>query len=115
MSISTTNPYLNHAHFSPLEADVLWEYAKLSDKVKRIANLARLTAEKPNEGLLAEMRELEKKIGLVLTLFKASVFGVLETAKMAKEEAAFEQQREREEQATYQEDRTWAEEDSLEY
>lgn len=34
----------------------------------QISNLARLTAEDPNEALLAELRTLEKKMGLVLTL-----------------------------------------------
>ncbi len=70
---------------------MLWEYAKLGDKIKRvsyrsnarfglptfdllqIANLARLTAESPNEPLLAELRTLEKKMGLVLTLVSQSL------------------------------------------
>lgn len=34
----------------------------------QISNLARLTAEDPNEALLAQLRTLEKKMGLVLTL-----------------------------------------------
>lgn len=38
-----------------------------------ISNLARLTAEDPNESLLAELRVLEKKMGLVLTLVSARI------------------------------------------
>jgi hypothetical protein len=34
----------------------------------QISNLAKLTAEDPNESLLSELRVLEKKMGLVLTL-----------------------------------------------
>ncbi|RXK40889.1 DASH complex subunit DAD3 [Tremella mesenterica] len=76
-SITTINPYINHPQLSSLEQQVLWEYAKLGDKIKRIANLAKLTAENPNEGLLTDLRALERKMGLVLTLFRASVWAVI--------------------------------------
>ncbi|KAI9633471.1 DASH complex subunit Dad3-domain-containing protein [Dioszegia hungarica] len=81
------NPYANQAQLSPLEQEVLWEYAKLSDKIKRISNLAQLTAASPNESLLAELRSLEKKMGLVLTLYKASVWAVMMEQQAAEEEA----------------------------
>ncbi|KIS00708.1 hypothetical protein L804_02129 [Cryptococcus deuterogattii 2001/935-1] len=58
----------NNGQLSQLEQELLWEFAKLSDKVKRAANLAKLTAESPNESLLTELRTLEKRMGLVLTL-----------------------------------------------
>ena len=70
----------------------------------KIANLARLTAESPNEAVLAELRTLEKKMGLVLTLvrrgrhdhcrgaesfrvlqFKASVWAVIVDSQAAAE------------------------------
>jgi len=35
-SIFDTNPYETHPSLSPLEADVLWEYAKLSHHVKEV-------------------------------------------------------------------------------
>jgi DASH complex subunit DAD3 len=35
-SIFETNPYETHPSLSPLEADVLWEYAKLSQHVKEV-------------------------------------------------------------------------------
>ena len=41
---------------------------KLRSNRKQIANLARLTAESPNDQLLSDLRALEKKMGLVLTL-----------------------------------------------
>jgi len=69
--IFATNPYQLHPSLTPVEADVLWEYAKLAQHIKL------LLAEKPDEILLARLRVLEKKMGLVLTLFKASVWGVI--------------------------------------
>ncbi|EKC99051.1 hypothetical protein A1Q2_06592 [Trichosporon asahii var. asahii CBS 8904] len=68
MSVATVNPYANHSQLTPLESEVLWEYAKLADKLKRIAALARETSEKPNSELLVDLRELERKMKLVLTL-----------------------------------------------
>jgi len=65
-----------HYHDQPnttTEAEVLWEYAKLAQHVK----LTRLLSEEPDQMLLARLRVLEKKMGLVLTLFKASVWGVI--------------------------------------
>ncbi|WVW82942.1 hypothetical protein I302_104957 [Kwoniella bestiolae CBS 10118] len=91
MSINTVNPYANNNHLSTLEQDVLWEFAKLNDKVKRASNLAKLTAESPNEALLAELRTLEKRMGLVLTLFQASVWGVIQDSQ-AIEEARIHQE-----------------------
>ncbi|WVQ69979.1 uncharacterized protein L199_008203 [Kwoniella botswanensis] len=91
MSINTVNPYANNNHLSTLEQDVLWEFAKLNDKVKRASNLAKLTAESPNEALLAELRTLEKRMGMVLTLFQASVWGVLQESQAA-EEARMQQE-----------------------
>jgi hypothetical protein len=35
-SIFETNPYEMHPGLSPLEADVLWEYAKLSQHIKEV-------------------------------------------------------------------------------
>ncbi|KAK8869734.1 hypothetical protein IAR55_000302 [Kwoniella newhampshirensis] len=94
MSINTTNPYVNNNQLSSIEQDVLWEFAKLSDKVKRAANLARLTAESPNESLLDELRTLEKRMGLVLTLFQASVWAVIMDSQAAEEARAQLQQQE---------------------
>ncbi|WWD15996.1 hypothetical protein CI109_100420 [Kwoniella shandongensis] len=96
MSINATNPYANNNQLSSIEQDVLWEFAKLSDKVKRAANLARLTAESPNESLLDELRTLEKRMGLVLTLFQASVWAVIMDSQAA-EEARAQQQQEQDE------------------
>jgi len=82
-SIFETNPYETHPSLSPLEADVLWEYAKLSQHVKEMTAQTRKLSEAPDENLLACLRVLERKMGLVLTLFKASVWGVINEQPVA--------------------------------
>ncbi|KAG7448294.1 uncharacterized protein BT62DRAFT_930383 [Guyanagaster necrorhizus] len=75
--IFLSNPYADHPSLTPLEADVLWEYAKLATNVKQVASKAKGLSKEPDEQLLARLRDLEKKMGLVLTLFKASIWGVI--------------------------------------
>jgi len=81
--IFNINPYEAHPSLSPLEADVLWEYAKLSQHVKELTAQTRRLSEAPDENLLARLRVLERKMGLVLTLFKASVWGVINEQPIA--------------------------------
>jgi len=83
--IFTTNPYESHPALSPTEAEVLWEYAKLAQNVKMVTQKTRLLSEEPDETLLARLRVLEKKMGLVLTLFKASVWGVINEQAIAEQ------------------------------
>ncbi|KAH9180739.1 DASH complex subunit Dad3-domain-containing protein [Lactarius sanguifluus] len=74
---SAINPYEDHPSLSPLEAEVLWEYAKLNQHVKDLVAQTR-TLNQTHEGtMLEQLRVLERKMGLVLTLFKASVWGVM--------------------------------------
>ncbi|KAK0211734.1 DASH complex subunit Dad3-domain-containing protein [Armillaria fumosa] len=75
--IFLNNPYTGHPGLTTLEADVLWEYAKLAANVKQVASKAKGLSKEPDEQLLARLRDLEKKMGLVLTLFKASIWGVI--------------------------------------
>lgn len=75
--IFDVNPYQSHPSLSPTEAEVLWEYAKLAQHLKLVTRKTRLIGEEPDQMLLARLRVLEKKMGLVLTLFKASVWGVI--------------------------------------
>ncbi|PPR01478.1 hypothetical protein CVT26_015101 [Gymnopilus dilepis] len=75
--ILTANPYQSHPNLTPLEAAVLWEYAKLAHNVRVVTQKTRLLNEEPDKLMLAKLRILEKKMGLVLTLFKASVWGVI--------------------------------------
>jgi DASH complex subunit DAD3 len=42
--IFTNNPYETHPSLSPLEAEVLWEYAKLASHLKEVYPLLLLSA-----------------------------------------------------------------------
>ncbi|ESK94130.1 dash complex subunit dad3 [Moniliophthora roreri MCA 2997] len=75
--IFETNPYEDHPSLSPIESQVLWEYAKLAENVKQLSMKTRNLGQDPDETLLPRLRSLEKKMGLVFTLFKASVWGVI--------------------------------------
>ncbi|KIM49362.1 hypothetical protein M413DRAFT_105916 [Hebeloma cylindrosporum] len=77
VDILAVNPYESHPSLSPLEASALWEYAKLAYNVRMVTQKTRLLNEEPDKVMLAKLRILEKKMGLVLTLFKASVWGVI--------------------------------------
>jgi len=75
--ILSINPYEDHPSLSPQEAEVLWEYAKLNQQIKDMVVHTR-SLNKTHEGAMLErLRVLERKMGLVLTLFKASVWGVM--------------------------------------
>ncbi|KAF9482826.1 hypothetical protein BDN70DRAFT_990885 [Pholiota conissans] len=75
--ILTVNPYESHPSLTQLEATALWEYAKLAYNVRTVTQKTRQLNEEPDKVMLAKLRILEKKMGLVLTLFKASVWGVI--------------------------------------
>ncbi|ELU43566.1 DASH complex subunit dad3 domain-containing protein [Rhizoctonia solani AG-1 IA] len=67
-----TNIYAGHPQLTPLEADVLWEYAKLSRTLKALVTKSREMTEHSDDALLAKLRAAEMKMGLVHTL--VSVF-----------------------------------------
>jgi DASH complex subunit DAD3 len=86
VDIFSVNPYEGHLGLSQLEADVLWEYAKLAQHVKlvfashrrnvvqlfipftQVTLKTRSLSEQPDQSMLARLRVLEQKMGLVLTL-----------------------------------------------
>ncbi|KAF9808860.1 hypothetical protein IEO21_07725 [Rhodonia placenta] len=75
--IFESNPYEGHPNLSELEAEVLWQYAKLAQNMKELIAETKRVSEAPDETLLRRVRALEVKMGLVLTLFKASVWAVI--------------------------------------
>ncbi|KAJ7695161.1 DASH complex subunit Dad3-domain-containing protein, partial [Mycena rosella] len=83
LDVFTENPYLNHPGLSLIEGEVLWEYAKLAQNLKLLKQKTRSLTEKPDTALLARLRVLENKMGLILTLFKASVWGVINEQNVA--------------------------------
>ncbi|KAI9571385.1 DASH complex subunit Dad3-domain-containing protein [Boletus coccyginus] len=76
MSVFDLNPYQGTA-LSTTEADLLWEYAKLAQHIKDLTAATKQLSDKPDHTLLVRLRLLERKMSLVLTLFKASVWGVI--------------------------------------
>ena len=96
--IFSINPYEDHPSLTRIEADVLWEYAKLNQHIKDVRyhhqffNLVldhdlgtgrvpiplllqlviqtRTLSETPDESMLKRLRILERKMGLVLTLVR---------------------------------------------
>ncbi|PWY98363.1 hypothetical protein BCV70DRAFT_207989 [Testicularia cyperi] len=83
------NPYAGHRALSEHEQELLGEYARLADTIRRVAALSTLlSSSSAHASLLSQIRVLERKMGLVLTLFKASVWTVVhEQAEMAEAEA----------------------------
>ncbi|KAJ4475720.1 DASH complex subunit Dad3-domain-containing protein [Lentinula aciculospora] len=71
------NPYENHPSLSPVEAEVLWEYAKLAQNVKLVTMKTRKLMDEPDQMLVSRLRSLDTKMGLVMVLFKASVWNVI--------------------------------------
>ncbi|KAI0782227.1 DASH complex subunit Dad3-domain-containing protein [Abortiporus biennis] len=76
-AVFESNPYEGHPNLTELEAEVLWQYAKLSQNIKELTAETWRLSEAPDETLLKQLRTLEMKMGLVLTLFKASVWAVI--------------------------------------
>ncbi|KAJ7355518.1 DASH complex subunit Dad3-domain-containing protein [Mycena albidolilacea] len=85
--IFAENPYLNHPSLSPIEVEVLWEYAKLAQNLKQLKQKTRNLTEQPDATLTARLRAVENKMGLILTLFKASVWGVINEQNAASPES----------------------------
>ncbi|TVY46159.1 DASH complex subunit [Lachnellula occidentalis] len=62
---------------SPLEQDVLDEYERLAENMKKFASLLDTMAGKPTAEILDGLRQLERKTSLVFTLLKASVYSIV--------------------------------------
>ncbi|EPY50197.1 DASH complex subunit Dad3 [Schizosaccharomyces cryophilus OY26] len=60
-----------------LQKQVLDEYTKLAMNMDALAKLLHEMVYNPTNNILDSLRELEKEIGLVHTLFKASVWAIL--------------------------------------
>ncbi|KAH8099506.1 DASH complex subunit Dad3-domain-containing protein [Cristinia sonorae] len=88
-TVFETNPYEGHPNLSDVEADVLWQYAKLSQNIRELITETRRLSEAPDETLLKRLRSLEMKMGLVLTLFKASVWAVINEQPIIDDSAAY--------------------------
>ncbi|CAO1631153.1 unnamed protein product [Sympodiomycopsis kandeliae] len=88
---TNSNPYLGHRQLTEKEANLLGEYHRLSQTLRRIVQVSnRLSAAKQHAQTLDELRMVERKMGLVLTLYQSSVFSIVleqEEKQRAQEEA----------------------------
>ncbi|OTA57225.1 DASH complex, subunit Dad3 [Hypoxylon sp. EC38] len=73
----TPNPLLSPPELSPLEQEVLEEYERLAENMKKLANVLDTMAGQPTTEILDGLRELERKTSLVFTLLKASVYSIV--------------------------------------
>ncbi|WFD19450.1 hypothetical protein MCAP1_001680 [Malassezia caprae] len=72
------NPYEGHRALSSSEQELLGEYARLAATVHRVAALSvQLSNSTHHANTLRDLRAIERKMGLVLTLFKASVWAIV--------------------------------------
>ncbi|KAI5806696.1 DASH complex subunit Dad3-domain-containing protein [Peziza echinospora] len=62
---------------TPLEQEVLDEYALLLNNMNILANSISALSNSPTAQILDSLRELEKKMGLVFTSLKASVYSIV--------------------------------------
>ncbi|KAG8217669.1 DASH complex subunit Dad3-domain-containing protein, partial [Butyriboletus roseoflavus] len=77
LDVFDVNPYESHPALSTTEMELLWEYAKLAQHIKDLTATTKQLSEQPDHNLLVRLRVLERKMSLVLTLFKASVWGLI--------------------------------------
>ncbi|KFY64395.1 hypothetical protein V496_03286 [Pseudogymnoascus sp. VKM F-4515 (FW-2607)] len=75
-SLSLTSPP-GPDDLSPLEQDVLEEYERLADNMKKLASLLDGLAGAPTAEILDGLLQLERKTSLVFTLLKASVYSIV--------------------------------------
>ncbi|KAI1269641.1 DASH complex subunit Dad3 [Xylariaceae sp. FL1019] len=71
------NPLLSPPELSPLEQEVLEEYERLAENMKKLASVLDDMASRPTTEILDGLRELERKTSLVFTLLKASVYSIV--------------------------------------
>ncbi|KAH9907910.1 DASH complex subunit Dad3 [Xylariomycetidae sp. FL2044] len=68
---------LSPPELTPLEQEVLEEYERLAENMKKLASVLDTMAGRPTTEILDGLRELERKTSLVFTLLKASVYSIV--------------------------------------
>lgn len=71
-----SNPLLN-PDLTPLEQEVLDEYERLAENMKKLGYLLDNLADAPTTRITDGLRGLERSTSLVFTLLKASVYSIL--------------------------------------
>ncbi|KAB5586097.1 DASH complex subunit Dad3-domain-containing protein [Coniochaeta sp. 2T2.1] len=76
-SLEQNHALLAAPELSPLEQEVLDEYERLAENMKKLATQLDDLASAPATDILDGLRELERKTSLVFTLLKASVYSIV--------------------------------------
>ncbi|KAJ2895496.1 hypothetical protein MKZ38_006399 [Zalerion maritima] len=72
------NPLLSQAEeLTPLEQEVLDEYERLAENMKKLAYLLDSLSTTPTTQITDGLRSLERSTSLVFTLLKASVYSIV--------------------------------------
>ncbi|KKA30111.1 hypothetical protein TD95_003061, partial [Thielaviopsis punctulata] len=71
---------------TPLEQEVLDEYERLSDNMKKLASVLEDLAANPSTAILDNLRDLERKTSLVFTALKSSVYNIILQQEMQQQE-----------------------------
>ncbi|KAF2461206.1 DASH complex subunit Dad3-domain-containing protein [Lineolata rhizophorae] len=74
------------AELSPLEQEVLDEYARLVGNLNNMSSLLSTLADAPAAEILDALRGLERKTSTVFTLLKASVYSIILQQQLEGEE-----------------------------
>ena len=77
MPISSDDPALSDPRLSPLETEVLREYARLREDLDELADKLADLASQPSSAITDGLRGLERKTALVCTALKSSVYGII--------------------------------------
>ncbi|KAF2401331.1 hypothetical protein EJ06DRAFT_466836, partial [Trichodelitschia bisporula] len=85
LAASQTSPPVDET-LTPLEQEVLDEYAHLLDNLNNLSGLLAELASNPSTEILDSLRGLERKTSLVFTLLKASVYSIVLQQQIGEEE-----------------------------
>ncbi|KAH6676032.1 DASH complex subunit Dad3 [Plectosphaerella plurivora] len=77
MDAARDSNMLGQPEMSPLEQEVLEEYERLAENMKKLATVLDDMSSAPSTEILDGLRELERKTSLVFTLLKASVYSIV--------------------------------------
>ncbi|KAH0545555.1 hypothetical protein FGG08_000386 [Glutinoglossum americanum] len=86
LSLDNTTDQSSHEMLSPLEQEILDEYARLLGNMNKLSTALNDLADSPTAEVLDSLRTLERKMGLVFTLLKASVYSIVLQTQIRQEE-----------------------------
>ncbi|RDI85624.1 hypothetical protein Vi05172_g4458 [Venturia inaequalis] len=85
-STSQQDPSFTNESLTPLEQEVLEEYARLLGNLNNLSAILADLSSNPSAEILDALRGLERKTSLVFTLLKASVYSIVLQQQIGEEE-----------------------------